>query len=112
MSTFVVETYVIWPEKQGAFTKLLQKSLKYREGHPEVFKGLKSWKVFHREYGGISGSYVVMWEFDSMADLDRVMTRMQQRMQKDKQFSMIFGHAFEPLYDPAAYSCEIWSTVF
>ncbi|HYA22486.1 MAG TPA: hypothetical protein VEG31_04905 [Thermoproteota archaeon] len=106
MSTFMVENYVVWPQKQGEFTALLKTFLKYKEGHPEVFKGLKSWKVFHREFGGISGSYVAMWEFDSMADLDGVM----KRVQKDEQFSKI-GHAFEPLYDPAAYSCEIWSTV-
>jgi len=110
MSTFQVETYVIRPEKQGEFTAWLQTVLKYKEKHPEVFEGLRSWKFFHREYGGISGSYVAMMEFGSMTDLDRVMTRMQQRVQEDEEFSKI-NRAFEPLYDPAAYSCEIWSTV-
>lgn len=106
MSTFMVDNYVIRSGKRGEFMAWWQTFLKYKEDHPEVFKGLKSLKLFHREFGGISGSYVDMLEFDSMADLDRVMTRMQQ----DEQFSKI-GHAFELLYDPAAYSCEIWSSV-
>jgi hypothetical protein len=110
MSTFQVETYVIQPEKQEEFTIWLQTVFKYKEKHQEVFEGVKSWKVFHREYGGISGSYVVVMEFGSMADLDRVMTRVQQRVQKDEEFSKI-NRALEPLYDPSAYSCEIWSTV-
>jgi len=106
MSTFMVDSFVVRTEKQGEFTAWLQTFLKYKEGHPEVFKGLRSVRVFHKEFGGISGSYVMLSEFDSMADLERVTTRMLQ----DEQFGKI-GRAFEPLYDPATDSCEIWSTV-
>jgi hypothetical protein len=104
MSTFMVEDYVVRPEKQGEFTALLQTFLKYKEGHPEVFKGLKSWRLFRREYGGISGSYVELWEFDNKADLDGVVTRIHQ----DEQFSE-FPRAFRLLVDPATHSIEIWS---
>ncbi len=106
MNIFWVENYVVRSGKQGEFTAWLQTLLKYKEDHPEVFKEVRSLKVFHREFGGISGSYVFMLEFDNMADLDKVATRMQQ----DEQFMKI-GQAVELLYDPAAYSCEIWSTV-
>jgi len=106
MSIFNVDSYVVKSGKQEEFTAWLQTFRKYKEDHPEAFKGLKSWRLFHREYGGISGSYVSLLEFDSMTDLVRVMTWMQQ----DEQFLKI-GRALELLMDPATYSSEIWSAV-
>jgi len=76
MSIFMVETYVVKSEKREEFTPALNEFLKYKEENPELFKGLKSWRLLRQEFGGISGLYVEMWEFESMADLEKITERI------------------------------------
>lgn len=60
MSIFVVETYVVRPEKREEFTPALNEFLKFKETHPELFVGLKSWKLYKQEFVGINGLYIEM----------------------------------------------------
>lgn len=103
MSIFVVETYVVRAEKLGEFTPALNEFLKYKETHTELFKGLKSWKLFKQEYGGISGLYIEMWEYDSLADMERITARIfsDEGMKKISQ-------GFHQLVEPATFSTSIW----
>ena len=106
MSVFIVETYVVKPEKQGEFMPLIQRFLDYRKANPNVFKETKSWKLFVQRFGGIAGAYVENWEFDTMADAEKCMTRML----KDKGFLKIYQE-FMLLIDPATYSMKLWNAV-
>jgi len=106
MSVFVVETYLVKPEGQEEFKSLIQRLLEYKEENPRLFKEVKSFKLFHQMFGGLAGAYIEMWEFDSIADLEKCWTREN----KDEGFMKIHKD-FLRLIDPATFSMKIWTSV-
>ena len=106
VTIMMVETYVVKAEKIAEFTPALKEFLKYKEKSPSLFKGLKSWKLYRQDYGGISGLYFEMWEFNSLADLEKITTRIF----RDKMMRRI-SQGFHQLIEPATYSVNIWSPV-
>jgi len=106
MSIFVVETSMVKPEKQEQFKSLMQRVLKYKEENPELFKEVKSWKLFRQKFGGIAGAYVSMWEFDNLADLEKCWARED----KDEGFTKLHQEVLQ-LIDSATFSMKIWSSV-
>jgi len=75
---------MIKPEKRETFKSLMQRVHNYKEENPELFKEVKSWKLFRQMFGGIAGAYVSMWEFVH-----------QELLQ---------------LIDPATFSMKIWTS--
>jgi len=71
MSIFLVETYVVKAEKRGEFTPRLQEFIKYKQDHPNLFPGLKSWRLFRQRIGDPSGLYIEMWEYESLAHFEQ-----------------------------------------
>ena len=106
MSIFIVDTYVVKPEKQEEFTSFIQRFLKYRKENPKKFKEWKSWKIFRQGFGDISGAYVEMMEFENMADAEEWGTRMR----KD-EVMMKIREAFMLLIDPTTHSMKLWHTI-
>jgi hypothetical protein len=106
MSIFMVETYVVKAEKREEFTPALNEFLKYKETHKKVFKGVKSWKLFRQEFGGIWGMYIEMWEFGSLAEMEKITARIfnDEGMKK-------IGEGFYQLIEPTSYSTSIWQPV-
>jgi hypothetical protein len=102
----LVLTYIIKYEKQAEFKVLVKQFLKIKKDNPEAFKGLKSWRLFQQEYGGIAGSYVEMWEYKSQEEMEKVnaeMMRYKEMMQIYTQFHKILDHA--------TFTESIWNTV-
>lgn len=106
MTVFIVETYVVKPEKQEEFISLLKKILKYKKANPERFKEMKSKKIFSQMFGGSSGGYIELNEFDTLADAERYMTRTL----KDEGFRKLYQEA-KLLLVPATYSENVWEFV-
>ena len=106
MSVFVVETYVVKAEKREEFTPALNEFIKYKETHPKLFKGLKSWKLFQQEYGAISDMYIEMWEFDNLAEMEKITATIFS----DKGMKKI-NQGFHQLIEPATFSASIWRPV-
>ena len=106
MTVFIVETYVVKPRKQGELMTLLKRIRKYKKENPENFKEMKSKKVFSQMFGGISGGFIEMNEFDSMADAEKYMTKMQ----KDEGFMKLYQEALL-LTVPATYSLNVWKAI-
>ena len=106
MSVFVIETYVVKLEKQEELMSLLQRIRKYKEENPERFKEMKSKRIFSQMFGGISGGYIEMNEFDNMADAEKYMAREF----KDKGFMKLYQEA-KLLLVPATYSLNVWKSV-
>ena len=106
MSIFLVETYVVRPEKLSEFDPALKEFLKFKETHRELFKGLRSWKLFQQEYGGISHMYVEMWEFDSLAGMEA----FNARISSDEGMKRI-GQEFHQLVESTSASASIWHPV-
>ncbi|MGB8779975.1 MAG: hypothetical protein WCD81_04920 [Candidatus Bathyarchaeia archaeon] len=72
MNIVFVLTYVVKYEERTEFQILIKRFLKFKKENPKAFEGLKSWRLFQREYGGVAGSYVEMWECRSLEELDKV----------------------------------------
>lgn len=106
MSVFVVETYVVKSEKQDEFLSSLQRILKYKKENPEKFKEMKSKRIFSQMFGGISGGFIEMNEFDSLADAEQYMSRVFQ----DEEFMELY-HDAKLLLVPATYSLSVWKAI-
>jgi len=106
MTIFVVETYVVKPGKQGELILLLQRMREYKEKNPEGFKEIKSKRIFSQMFGGISGGYVELNEFESLADAEKYLARED----KDEGFMKLLQEALQ-LVVPATYSLNVWKAV-
>jgi len=47
MSIFIVDRFVVKPEKQAEFISFIQRALEYMEEKPEKFREMKSWKLLN-----------------------------------------------------------------
>jgi hypothetical protein len=106
MNIMFVLTYVVKYEKRTEFQALVKRFLKLKKESPKTFDGLKSWRLFQREYGGVAGSYVEMWEFRSMDELEKVTATMMKNEEMkdiDKEFHKIIDHT--------TFTQSIWNTV-
>jgi len=106
MTIFVVETYVVKPGKQGELMLLLQRMREYKKKNPEGFKEMKSKRIFSQMFGGVSGGYVELNEFDSLADAEKYITRTD----KDEGFMKLLQEALQFIV-PATYSLNVWKAV-
>jgi len=105
MSIFVVETCLVKSEKREEFKLLMQRVRKYKEENPELFKEVKSWKLYRQMFGGIAGVYVSMWEFKNLADLEKCWAKEE----KDESFRKMHQELLK-LIDPATFSMKIWAS--
>jgi hypothetical protein len=106
MSVFVVETYLVAPEKREKFKLLMRRLLEYKKENPKLFEEVRSLKLFSQMFGGIAGTYIEMWEFDGMADLEKCWKQEDQ----DEEFMKIHQE-FLQLIDPTTFSMKIWNSV-
>jgi len=97
---------VVKPEKQAEFNSLLQRFLQYTKENPELFKEMKSLKLFTQTFGSISGAYVEMVEFDSLADHEK----FHAKSKKDERYMKLYQEAMT-LIDTATFSMSAWEPV-
>ena len=102
MTIFVVETYVIKPEKQAEFTAYKKKWKKF---FVKWLKELKSCKMFAQMFGGNYGGYVEMWEFENLADCEKFFNRIMQ-----SEYPTKLQPEFMALIVPATYSMSVWTS--
>jgi len=106
MTVFLVETYLARHEKQAEFQKLLREFLRFKKENPEVFEGLKSWKLLQQEYGGIANLYIEMWEFENLPEMEKCNARIFENNEMKRIQS-----EFQALIDHATFARFIWNTV-
>jgi hypothetical protein len=106
MTIFSVETFFVKPDKLGEFTAVLKKFETWMKKHPELFKEVKSLKVFSHMLGGNWGGYVYMTEFENLADFEK---SMNKSMKSD--FMTTLAPEFESLIVAGSYSISIWNSV-
>lgn len=102
----VVETYVVRAEKLQDFDPALHEFLDFKERNPALFKDLKSCRLLKQEYGGVSGMYIEMWEYDNLAEMERVSDQIfaDEGMRK-------IGKGFHQLVEPTSFTTAIWYPV-
>ncbi len=106
MNRVYVSTYVVKYEKRTEFQALMKKSLEFKKANPKVFEGVKSFRLFQQEYGGVYGSYVEMWEFKSKEEMEKVNTGLM----KHKEMKEI-DTEFQKMVDHTTLTSSIWNTV-
>jgi len=106
VSVFIVNTWIIKPEKQAEFTQMWKRYLKYVKENPEEFKELKSIKLFTQTFGGIYGAYVELVEYESLTDYEKLIVRVF----KDEGFMKIFQELML-LMEPGTFSLNVWNSV-
>jgi len=107
MTVFMVETYIIKPDKLGEFTAFIKKFETWMKKHPELFKEVKSHKLFSHLLGGNWGGFVEMWEAKSLADIEKVFNRVMQ----DKEYMTKIYPEVMALVVPGTHSINIWNPV-
>src|SRR3990170_7192714 len=103
MTVFEVGTYVIKPEKREEYMAIIKKWAAYIKKNREKCKELKSWKLFAQMLGGNSGGYVEMGEFESLADFEKFINRIEQ----DKELNTTIMSGFMNCIVPGTYSMNI-----
>jgi hypothetical protein len=106
MSYVFVLTYGIKDGKRAEYLAMMKKFRKIMKADPKLFEGLISWRLFEQEYGGVAGTYVEMYEFKSMEDLEK-----SDRFLEHKEFKelMTEWHKIKDHHTPVTKS--IWNTV-
>jgi len=106
MNSVSVSTYVIRYEKQTEFQVLMKQFLKFKKANPKAFEGVKSFRLFQQEYGGVVGSYVEMWEFKGKEEMEK----FNAAMMKHKEMKEIEPE-FHKMIDQTTFTSSIWNTV-
>lgn len=108
MTVFLVETYVIKPEKRAEFTAYIEKEKRSEilQKRPQFFKEVKSYKMFAQVLGGNFDGYVEMWEFENLADCEKMFNRVMQ-----SDYMTTLYPEFASLIVPATHSMSIWNSV-
>ena len=106
MTVFAVDTYGIKPEKQAEYATWSKKFSAYRQKHPQLFKEVKSYKVFAHVAGGNWGGYVEMMEFENLT----VFQTWMNRILKSEYLAALYPE-FTTLVTPATESVSIWSPI-
>jgi hypothetical protein len=110
MNAISVSTYVIKFEKQTEFQALMKQFLKFKKTNPKIFEGVKSFRFFQQQYGGVYGSYVEMWEFKSKEDMEKFNAKMMEQMMKNKEMKKI-DTEFQKMVDHTTLTQSMWNTV-
>jgi hypothetical protein len=106
MNVVLVLAYMVEHEKRTEFQALAERFVESKKENRNAFAGLKSRRVFRPEYGGVAGSYVEMWKFKSIKEMERVTGRMM------KYKEMMEIHAeFQRQIDHAAFAESVWNVV-
>ncbi len=106
MTVFMVETYVVKPEKHGEYMLLLKRFPKLMKKKANMFKVVKSYKVFAHMFGGVMGGYVELYEFNSLADVESLFAKVFA----DKEIAD-FHQQFMTCIEPSTYKFAIWNPV-
>jgi hypothetical protein len=106
MPVFTIQRCVVRPEKQGGYQTLMQRFLEFKKENPKLFNEVKSFKCFQQGLGDLVGAYIELWEFDSMADLEKC----EMRGSKNKELMKIHQELML-LIEPATLSVNVWGAI-
>jgi hypothetical protein len=108
MTVFVVETYVIKPEKQAelaAYKSKWRKFFGYKDGRLLSFKEVKSHRMFSQMLGGNTDGFVEMFEFESLADVEKFSDKLMKSDYVTKLYPV-----FISLIVPGSRSMSVWAS--
>ncbi len=86
MTYLAVSTWVLKAEMQDEFRDFWTRYTEYIKRNPDLFREVKSLKLYSQVFGGISGAYVEMVEFESLTDQETLEKRLLQNEEARKLF--------------------------
>lgn len=105
MAVFYVEKWIVKPDKLGEHTAFMKKNETWLKKHAELFKELKSYKVFTHMLGGYWGGYVHMMEFENLADFEKFWNKVMKT-----DFMTTLYPEWASLVVAGTDSIEIWNS--
>lgn len=106
MTIFLMETYIVKPDKLSENLARYKKWEAWWKRHPEVCKEIKSQKLFSHTIGGNFGGYVEMTEFENLADLEK----FHYKVTKSDFMTTILPEFLSNIV-AGSYSIDVWSSV-
>jgi hypothetical protein len=106
MTIFWVDSYVIKPDRLSEFTEVLRRFKAWMKEQPDLFKEVKSYKVFSHMLGGRWGGYVEMFEFESLSEFEKWKNKIAQ-----SEFAKTHLAESASLIVPTSESLDIWNSV-
>jgi aldehyde:ferredoxin oxidoreductase len=106
MTIVIQESFVVKPEKQAEFNKLMHRMLKYMKDNPKQFKELKWTKTFTQMFGGTYGTHITLMEFNNLTDMEK----LDKRTMKDQTLIKL-NNEMMPLIEPTTYKSNVWTTL-
>lgn len=108
VGVFVVESYVIKPEKQEDFAAYKRKWKKFFafEKKLPLLREVKSHRLFAQLFGGNFDGYVELWEFEGLADVEKFFGKIMK-----SDYMTKLAPEFVSLVVPGSRVMSIWSSV-
>jgi lipopolysaccharide/colanic/teichoic acid biosynthesis glycosyltransferase len=106
MTIFLVERFVVKPDKLAEFPTLVNKWKAMVKSRPELFKEMKSYKIYSDQLGGNWGGGTWMTEVESLAELEKAFNKVMG----DKEY-MTHMEEWYALIVLGTYSISVWSPV-
>lgn len=106
VTIFMVETYVVNPDKLGEFPAFVKKWDAFMKKRPALFKEMKSSHVFSQMFGGNSSAGIWMTEYESLAELEKSFNKLKE----DKELMNTMSE-WNELIMPGTHSVNIWTSV-
>ncbi len=108
MPFFMLEKYVIKSEKLAEFSQYTKKYLNWLENkRPTLYKEVKSHKMLNQMFGDHYCQQLEIWEYDSLADLEKTWARLME----DKELNTQVFPEFASFMVPGSHKIEIWNPV-
>ena len=107
MSVFSTFTYVVKFDAIGKNVALLDKFKGWVKKRPDLFRGLKSYRVFNKFAGGKFGEFVEMAEFETLSELQKCYGAVMA----DKEYLSDYFPEMAEMIIPGTFGMEIWESV-
>ncbi|HVP15783.1 MAG TPA: hypothetical protein VMT42_00235 [candidate division Zixibacteria bacterium] len=105
MTIFLVDTYVIKPDKLGEFAEFVKKYFEWMKKRTDLANEVKSHKLFSHMIGKFGG-YVEMIEFENLADFEKWTSKIMR-----SEFMTTIYPEFAKYIVPGTESNEIWNSI-
>jgi len=108
MGIFMFESCTIKPDKLTEFNQYLKKYLSWLEKRrPTLYREVKSHRMLSQMFGGCFEGYMIVWEFENMADCQACLDRLM----KDEELMNVVFPEFAAFMVPGTHALNIWNSV-
>ena len=107
MAVYAVFTYTVKAEKMSEQMAFVEEFGAWIKKRPELFKDMKSWRVYSKYAGGKFGEFVEMAEYETLSGLEK----NYQLVMGDKEYMTKHYPKMVELMIPGTLQMEIWNSV-